>query len=673
MQPIDYEKIVAYDIETLSNLITLCFYNIHTKNKKEFVLFDDSSVLIKLYKFLLMLRENDYTLVGFNCLNFDAQILEFFITECEDWINNETPMHIVTAEIYKHAQYIITLPEEERFQKLVPEFKLNIRHIDVFKQKHYDGKAKMGTSLKFIQVSIRYPNVEEMPIEHTTFVKKDQIPLILSYNWNDVLSTAAFFEIIKFETKFREELSQKYQINLLNASEPRIAKSIFAKFLCEDMETTYRDLRELKTFRHEIDLEKIIFPYIKFEDKELQNVLHIIKNTTTFPMGNEDDVTYTFKDPNIKLGKNPKKKKGESKKFEHFFKYADVATDVGLGGIHACCEPGVYTSSDDFLIHDIDVVSFYPNLAIKNDLKPEHLGGSFSKIYEQIFEQRKVIPKKDPLNKVYKIILNSTYGLSKEINCYLYDPEFTYSITINGQLSILMLVEMFWNRIPNVKIYQENTDGVTIGYHKQYKSEVEKICEEWSTLTKLTLEYNFYKKMIIVDVNNYIAVDKKNVSKKKGLFDTWDADPDKIEYHKNPSNLIVPKALEAFYVRDIDYKDFIRNHKDIFDFLSVVKKKKDFDLNLKKICGSEITYEPQQKVTRFYASKKGGRLVKDFKSGKKTGSKVIVLRDTLVTPLNKIEDVPLHFQNINYEFYIKETEKIIKTISPPSKNQLSLF
>ena len=44
--------------------------------------------------------------------------------------------------------------------------------------------------------------------------------------------------------------------------------------------------------------------------------------------------------------------------------------------------------------------------------------------------------KSNPKNYVYKIILNSTYGLSNDQNSFLYDPQLTMRITINGQLKL---------------------------------------------------------------------------------------------------------------------------------------------------------------------------------------------------------------------------------------------
>lgn len=729
---IDMNRLAVYDLETIRNIFTATFYSLVTKKIRTFVLFDDFSVLIEFYNFLLVLRSKNYSLIGFNNINFDAQILEYIITNYDLWVQDNLSIQQIVENIYNFSQKIIFMPEEERWQKLIPEFKMNIPQIDIFKQKHYDGKAKQGTSLKFLEFSIRFENVQEMPISHDTFVTKDQIQEILDYNINDVKATATFFELIKFETELRIKLSEKYNINLINASEPRIAKSIFAKFLCDEMEVTPKQLREMKTFRQQIDLEEIIFSYIKFQTNELNNVLHLFKNAIIFPNGGsngKDSDYYIFKDSSLRLQKNKKKGKLQDlSKFEHFFEFANIPTDLGLGGIHACCESGIYEAKglgkiidlkiaenlednneiektkEDWIIYDIDVTSFYPNLAIKNNVKPEHLGESFSKIYEQIFIERSKISKTDPINYVYKIILNSTYGLSKEINSYLYDPKFTYSITINGQLSILMLVEMLWLTIPGIKIYQENTDGVTIGFNPKYLKQINNICQNWCETTKLQLEYAYYKKMIIVDVNNYIAVytSKKckqcskeqnkeilyngsldicpihntplNLKvKKKGLFET------ELDYHKNASMLIVPKALEAFYVNDVDYKKFIIEHNDFYDFLIAVKKKRDFELNLKRIenCenGWDFTYESQQKVTRFFASTKGGRLVKQYKDGKLKGRTTIVLKDSLVTIANKLdsEKIQDHMKNINYKFYIKETEKIIDQINPPSKNQMTLF
>lgn len=345
------------------------------------------------------------------------------------------------------------------------------------------------------------------------------------------------------------------------------------------------------------------------------------------------------------------------------------------------------------------------------------------KVYNNIFQERKKIPKKDPRNYVFKIILNSTYGLSNEINSYLYDPLFTMSITLNGQLLILKLVEMLVLALPEIVIYQENTDGVSIAYDPVKKDIVDKICKEWEKLTNLELEHAFYKQMIIMDVNNYIAETEDGKLKRKGLFEY------QMDFHKNPSFMVIPKALEQYFINNHSVKDYILKHDNIYDFLGAVKTTKDFTLNLYKIdhsyqhniiindetlflknngwleyygdswikqewiddkkpydrmaCSKEYAIqsvktslyssgfikEKQEKVCRYFISNKGGKLIKDFKDSRRER----VHAKELQNCLNKIVDEDVKSYDINYKFYIKEVHKIINLIEKPVGIQSSLF
>lgn len=638
-------KLIAWDVETLINCFTVCFLDVETKRKKSFVLYDDIDQLHSLIEFLRLIKNNNYVLLGFNSIAFDAQIIEFILKNYYNWSKGKYEIETIIDEIYQEAQRIVALPDAEKYLHLLPEYKLSISQLDLFKQKHYDGFAKRGTSLKWIQFTMNYPTIEEMPIKHDTYITKEQIPEILSYNWNDVESTCKFFEIIKFETDIRISLSEKYERNLLNASEPRLAKEIFGKFLCEDMNISYVALKKMRSFRNTISIGKLILPYIKFKTPILQGVLELFRN--------------------LEINPNQEKLKWDKK-----FTYHGIEMIIGLGGLHGCCSSGVYNSDEQYDIFDIDVASFYPNLAIVNNIKPQHLGESFSKIYQRIFEDRKKIPKKDPVNYVYKILLNSTYGLSNEKNSYFYDPIYTFSITVNGQLSLLMLIEMLIEKVPSLQLLQANTDGTTIKYKKEDLNKLRDACKEWEGITKLKLEESAYNKMVIKDVNNYIAIDNdKKVKKRKGGAFAYSLKPEdnELEYHKNTSFLIVQKALEQYFINNIDYRIFIREHNEIYDFLGAVKKTSAFDLIWHIYKDDKYLQIPQQKVTRFYVSK-DGKLVKHFHDGRRVG----VLTDWQVTPLNIIEKENAEEYDIDYTFYIKEAEKIISWVEG-NKKQLKLF
>ena len=168
-----------------------------------------------------------------------------------------------------------------------------------------------------------------------------------------------------------------------------------------------------------------------------------------------------------------------------------------------------------------------------------------------------------------------------------------------------------------------------------------------------------------MDVNNYMAIYKEGEPKKKGLFET------SMAYHKNPSSLIIPKALEQYFVNNLTPTDYINSaDRSIFDFCNGVKKKSNFKLNLLKNYSGVQLCEEQQKVTRYIISKQtdnSGMLVKDFDDGRR----VSVEANKLVIPLNSINlenQNPLEYP-IDFDHYTRETNKLIEIINPSVKQQ----
>jgi len=325
----------------------------------------------------------------------------------------------------------------------------------------------------------------------------------------------------------------------------------------------------------------------------------------------------------------------------------------------------------------LDGKSFYPNIGIKNRLYPEHLSEDFCDIYEHLYEERKVIPKIDPVNYVYKIILNGTYGQSKESHNFFFDPKYTFSITINGQLLLLKLAEILKRNVPGIIFYQFNTDGITVGYDPKYRNKVEDCMKLWEKGSKIELEDKFYSKMVIMDVNNYIAVDTKGKKKRKGLF-AYSMDPidNELDYHKNPSALIVPKALEKYFLEGIPIDKTIKSCDDIYDFCIGVKIKRDFDLiryHYEKEQNRIIEDVIHEQVCRFYVSKEYSSLKKRYKEGTKQAGETNELAAKFnVTLFNEYEKKKISDYKINHFYYIQRSRKVINEISPNVKN-LKMF
>ena len=657
------------DYETLSNCFTAVFEHYKTQETKVFVVHDLRNDLVPFIDFLKQNTDNREWHISYNGLAFDAQVTHYIIENYESWLNLsgcET-----AAIIYKYAAKCIAQSDAKAFHDY-PQWKMCIGQIDLFKMHHWDNPAKRS-SLKWIQYSMDWENMLDMPIHHETEIKTlEEIDTVLNYNINDVKSTKEIFKRSTEQIQLRKELTKTYGINLYSASEPRISKELFAYYMSEKLNLDKRDLKNLRTHRDVIRFSDIILPYIKFKSPEFQQLHEKFKS--------------------VEL--NPNNLKGA---FKYSVTYREVKTDFGVGGVHGARKAGVYESNEDVVIMSSDVTSFYPNLVIRNGWSPGHFPAEeFCDQYEWFFEERKKIPKSNPMNYVYKIILNSTFGLSNDKNSFFYDPELTMRITINGQLSLIMLYEMIMERIPDAKALMQNTDGIETIIPRSAIEEYMQICKEWEDMTNLQLEHDEYQKLVLADVNNYIGLNnfkevdltswreikRKNPhykfkvegdkfyfapAKMKGRFDFFN-----LQLHKNKSKLIIPKAIYNYFIHDIMPHDYLDENKNILDYCIGGKSKGDWKQVARYIKEGIYNEDDLQKINRYYISKSGVKIIKV----NKTDSREIQLESGqwLQTVFNKLKVEPKwENYNINKGYYLEAIEQEIDNIMNVSSNQLSLF
>jgi hypothetical protein len=186
--------------------------------------------------------------------------------------------------------------------------------------------------------------------------------------------------------------------------------------------------------------------------------------------------------------------------------------DFGVGGIHGA-KQGTHRSSDKRKLRTLDVASYYPNMAIANNVYPKHLGMTFCKVYKDLYEERKRHDKKSAANKALKLALNGTYGDSNNEFSPLYDPAYTMTITIGGQLSLCMLMGALIDHC-HAEIIMCNTDGFEYFVDVEMIEKADKIVQRWEEVTGLEMEGDTYDVMYVADVNSYVAIkEDKDVSK----------------------------------------------------------------------------------------------------------------------------------------------------------------
>jgi hypothetical protein len=282
-------------------------------------------------------------------------------------------------------------------------------------------------------------------------------------------------------------------------------------------------------------------------------------------------------------------------------------------------------------------------------------------------------------------------------------------ITVSGQLSITMLIEDLVLQIPNCKILMVNTDGLEVIIRRDQQELYYDICKRWEEKTKLTLEFDDYQKMVIGDVNNYLALYTNGKKKYKGRFEIDKVVGDEPAYHKDNSFRIVPYALSKFFLENIPVEKTIKEHTNIYDFCGrqkfkgqdygetceLIYLKRDLPINeylkILKDRGFSETYnklwkkdtydyssarpledlinslkeeayfnkvEKQQRNTRFYITTEGSTFIKRY--GK--GTSEMICKGYQVKIFNRYEEKLMNDYKIDYQFYIKECYKEINNI-----------
>lgn len=669
---------LIYDIECYPNIFCMTFMDTRSRDFITFEMSDRKDEWDKFTLFLANCKNNLNTRwVGFNNYYYDYQVLHRLI--------NHAPFKDLSGAqkadlAFKVSDKLIKMPKEEKFAHIKWDHEHIIPQVDLFRIHHFDNVAR-ATSLKKLEFNMRSHTIQDLPYTIGSYLDSNQKNELIRYNLHDVRETAKLYEKSKEMIEFREELSAKFDKNFINYNDTKIGKEYFILELEKKEIDCFRykdgEKRPIQTVRPFINLAEIIFPYIKFERPQFNAVLDWIKNQTI----TETKAVFTGIDNLGVLEKyaNTQKVKDKVKNLNCIID--GFQFDFGTGGIHGSVPSTIVEESGDYAIIDYDVTSLYPSIAIENNIYPQHLTKQFCEIYARMKKQRLSYAKGTPENAMLKLALNGVYGDSNnEFSCF-YDPQYTITITINGQLMLCMLAEMHLN-VEGLKIIQINTDGITIKVPRCKIDEVEALNKQWEKITHLELERVDYSKMFIRDVNNYIGLYTDGKLKRKGKYEY------ERQWHQDQSALIVQKAVENFLLTEESIEEYIKNHNDMFDFM--------LRTNVPRSSRLLIEYpnkiEKLQNVTRYYMSKDGGQLVKvmpplkqtpdmaTLKSRAKTpgekrkhnelvtrrGKLDIEDRERLIhindgcraTPLNTMSTT----KNIDYDWYIHEANKLIEPL-----------
>lgn len=391
-------------------------------------------------------------LYGFNSFNYDnlmiAALLSFYM-------RTNSTKELIT-KLYETSKSIINSQnDKDRFKNdfyltSLRKYKLPFTGIDVMRifalnkassvidkktgERKYVPKGLKQTSInlqwyelleyelpsineKEAELYNSIPNLKGMTVQQLNkfvdkwdrFILDEYIEPIMHYNLNDVFIVCEIVRLYPEEIKSRYAISRAYDVDVLNSSRSKTADILFEKFYSKFSGLAPEQWKGKKTERTAMSFKKVIFPFIKFKTKELQDLLDKLYKTTIYRV-NKDAFS-----ENVKIG--------------------DITYTLATGGLHSQDVPmelysttpyGDYlvpssTGGEPFTIYHFDVASFYPSIIGVHKVAPAHINtNAFCNLISWMKQKRVDVKHseeeyidgiaKDILALVLKIVINSIYG-----------------------------------------------------------------------------------------------------------------------------------------------------------------------------------------------------------------------------------------------------------------------
>jgi len=639
------ENLVVLDCEVYPNYTLFAFKNIGSNKTVTIDIKGENETLDEMSYRKLNSIINTRTTFGFNSRNYDIPIILFALKKKS------------ASEIHKLSSFIINNNSHgwqtmKRFGLVWDKNKID--HFDI-----QEPVPNIRASLKLYGGRMHSKRLQDLPIKPDSILTETEMEEMERYCINDLDTTIDLYKNIKNLIDLRIDMSKQYDQDLRSKSDAQIAEALIKSELSKTSSGRLKapKVSEDSTFRVTIP------DFIKFETEQLQNLLEIIRGCD-FKVDDKGSVILpsALEENRIEIGR---------------FTY-----EIGVGGLHSNEKSQSIIPEDDEILIDKDVASYYPAIIINNNLYPKHLGENFLDVYKSIMVTRlKAKKEKNKIvNESLKIVLNGTYGKLGDVYSVMYSPDLLVTVTLIGQLSLLMLIEKLESR--GISIVSANTDGFVSLVKNKQRGLYSVICFDWELITGFDLEETIYTGLFSRDVNNYFAITDQGI-KRKGAFSA-------NSLKKNPSGNICVDAVIEYTINKTPIEKTISECKDVTKFLFVrtvnggatykgdylgrvvrwiystegetiyYKPKIDLDLketrnkliykyNLEK--GDPILKIPKKKLKNNYDEYKGCLVFKTStpKVSKSEGSR----------PIMEIEGFP---EDIDYSRYIDESLKILTVL-----------
>lgn len=393
---------------------------------------------------------------------------------------------------------------------------------------------KVG-SAKNAAINLGMPNLVEAPVEFGQELKPYEIESVISYCFNDNRVVEKLLEHYKTTIEIRKKFFDMGIRNAYVVGSAKLAELYLCKRLEESMNdpVKYREwersARDIAKKHRDYDpVVDLIGDYrIRYFDKGFGAFWDKLKPCDLLYLSAEalKDYDSDESDDSEDWSKEMLKPSAFRNTSGLQLPKGDlIITDdrgmtyqFGMGGLHNIATRGIWKESETMAIYNVDVTSYYPSLIVSNGFSPRQFF-EFAAILDKLLAERKIakVQAMVVLQLALKLVLNSCFGKTKDRNSILFDPKAFFSVTISGQLLLLLLIDYVYAVSPEAYVVNANTDGVCFYLPRSDLARVKEVMRVWEKVAKVGLEDEYYSVWAQKACNLYCALTDHGKIKSKG-------------------------------------------------------------------------------------------------------------------------------------------------------------
>ncbi|AFB83315.1 DNA polymerase [Pseudomonas phage vB_Pae-Kakheti25] len=622
-------SVFVFDVETYVNFFYVAFKSL---DNGKFVAFERSPDHdFNPTKLLWMLWR--FCIVGFNSRNYDLPMIELAARGADCKKLKEASDFIIKSGPNYGTEKVTPFAFEKKYGVQIGRY----NHIDLIEV------APLQGSLKLYAGRLHCERMQDLPFPEDHVLTQEDAEIVRPYCCNDLSNTELLFNELAPELKLRAEMSEEYGVDLRSKSDAQVAEAV----INSELQKVLGYYPKKPTLSADTVLVYEVPDFVCYQTTQLREMLEVVRNARFYL----DGLGSPIMPPELEKLK---------------VTIGGSTYKLGMGGLHSTEKKTAHYATDEIILADNDVESFYPRTILNQRLCPPHLGDAFLTVYEKIVNtrihakaeaakakkagDRAAAKKWKTVADSLKITINGSFGKLGNKYSTLYAPQLMLQVTITGQLVLLMLIEAL-EQI-GIEVISGNTDGIISKYHKSRHDEVRALIASWEEWTGYKTEETRYKAVFSRDVNSYVAIkedggdpearfiDEQLGAKTKGAYCERGSALNSI-LSKNPETLICSDAVVRFLVDGTPVEKTIKECRDFRRFVAVKNVRG----------GGEKNGRYLGKVVRWYYPKNEAGYIAYVSSGNKVGK---------TDGARPVMDLPTEFpDDINYDWYINEAVEML--------------